>query len=63
MAQTETRHAERTGLYRLLVAEYTGDTRSQIYQTQAHMETEDIEAVKRTFEEWKKGEEEKKNRG
>ena len=53
MAQTDTRHAERSQLFSLLVAEYTGDVRTQIYQTQAHMEQEDIEAVIKTFEEWK----------
>jgi len=55
MAQTETRHAEKSSLYRLLVAEYSGDVRSQIYQAKAQMEQEDIDAVMKTFEEWKSG--------
>jgi len=54
MAQTETRHAEKSKLFSLFMAEYTGDIKSQIAHTKASMEKEDIADVVREFEEWKK---------
>ena len=54
MAQTETRHAERGSLFKLLIAKETGDINSQIYAQRATMEKEDVDSVMAEFEEWKK---------
>ena len=50
----DTRHAERSNLFMLLMAKHTGDIDSQIAHAMSSMEKEDIEAVKHQFEEWKK---------
>jgi len=56
MAQTETRHAERTSLYRLLMADYTGSAKREISEAIASMEKEDVDAVIQEFERWKNSE-------
>ncbi|MCL1880869.1 MAG: hypothetical protein FWF76_01670 [Oscillospiraceae bacterium] len=53
MAQTETHHAEKSSLFKLLLAEYTGDIYTQIAHTKASMEKEDVEDVMNEFEKWK----------
>ncbi|MCL1881727.1 MAG: hypothetical protein FWF76_06070 [Oscillospiraceae bacterium] len=54
MIQTETRHAEKSSLFKLLLAEYTGDIYTKIAHTKASMEKEDVEDVMNEFEKWKK---------
>jgi len=54
MAQTETRHAERSSLFKLLLAQETGDIATQISHTKASMEKEDVDSVMAEFEDWKK---------
>ena len=54
MPTIDTRHAERSNLFMLLMAKHTGDVDTQIAHAMASMEKDDIEAVKKHFEEWKK---------
>jgi hypothetical protein len=54
MPQTETRHAEKSKLFSLLLAQETGDIHTQIAHAKASMEKEDIADVIREFEDWKK---------
>jgi hypothetical protein len=54
MPPIDTRHAEKSSLFKLLLAQETGDIATQISHTIAVMEKEDVEAVKAEFEEWKK---------
>ena len=56
MPQIDTRHTERSTLFKLLMAEHTGDIRTKIAHMKASMEKEDVQAVYREFEEWKNGE-------
>ena len=53
MAQTETRHAEKSTLFKLMVVEYNGDVQMQIAHQRATMEKDDINDVEREFEAWK----------
>jgi hypothetical protein len=53
MPQTETRHAEKSTLFKLMVVKYNGDVEMQIAHQRATMEKEDISDVEREFEAWK----------
>jgi len=59
MAQTETRHAERSKLFSLYEVKYGGSVDLQIAQAEASMEKEDVDAVRERFSRWKNGEETK----
>jgi hypothetical protein len=50
MPQTETRHAEKSKLFSLLLAQETGDIHTQIAHAKASMEKEDIDEVMAIFE-------------
>jgi hypothetical protein len=53
MAQVDTRHNERDMLFSLMVAKREPSSIDlQIAKTMAKMEKEDVEAVKKQFEEW-----------
>jgi len=55
MAQVDTRHNEKDKLFSLLVAKCEPDSIDlQIAQTMAKMEKEDIEEVKKQFENYEK---------
>ncbi|MCL1903790.1 MAG: hypothetical protein FWF94_05180 [Oscillospiraceae bacterium] len=54
MSQIDTRHTEKDKLFSLYMAEaFPETTKSQIAHTEAVMEKEDVEDVRRRFEEWK----------
>ena len=53
MPTIDTRHAERSSLFKFLMAKETGDIDSQIAHMMAVMEPEDIVAVTKQFENWK----------
>ena len=59
MPTIDTRHAERSHLFMLFMAKHTGDVDTQIAHAMASMEKDDIEAVTKQFEEWKKVQEAK----
>ena len=53
MAQIDTRHAEKSKYFELLVAQHSpSNIDLQIAQATAAMEQEDIEDVERKFEKW-----------
>ena len=55
MPQIDTRHADKSKLFALLVAQHAPENIAlQIAQTRAEMEKEDIADVVREFEEWQK---------
>ncbi|MCL1880954.1 MAG: hypothetical protein FWF76_02115 [Oscillospiraceae bacterium] len=61
MAQTETRHAEKSSLFKLMMTEYTGDVQTQIAHQRSIMEPEDVEIVEKEFNAWKEKLESKKS--
>ncbi|MCL1832174.1 MAG: hypothetical protein FWG45_04585 [Oscillospiraceae bacterium] len=53
MAQTETRHAEKSKLFSLYEVKYGGNVDLQIAHAEASMEKEDVDDVRARFELWK----------
>jgi hypothetical protein len=54
MAQTETRHAEKSKLFSLYDVKHGGNVDLQIAHTEASMEPADVEEVKERFSQWLK---------
>jgi len=52
MPTVDMRHAEKTHLFSLYIAQITGDIKTQILSLEASME-EDVKQVQKKVEEWK----------